>query len=551
VISKLLAALRFLFGPLLEFWAGLSRRRKLNLIAFALLVFGALWGLRWYMVERGYRPLYTDLTDQEAGAAVERLRQMQVPFRLASNGSTILVPESRLAELRLQLAAEGLPQSGRLGFELFDQANFGATEFAEQVNFRRALEGELERSVLSLNHVERARVHISLPKRSVFLDYDQPAKASVVLQLRPGAELTPQQTDGITHLVASAVEGLDPGQVVLVDTRGRLLARPHSGAEAMTGEQLEFRKRLEQQIQTKIEATLEPYVGFDKVRVNAAADIDWSQGEQTEEVLDPNTLVMTTQKLQETAGPPNQSGAPGTASNLPRQPLAPGIGGVVNSRVTETTNYQTSRTVTRMELEKGAVKRLSVAVLLDSKSRLDDAGNIVREPRSDQEMEALRKLAIAAGGIVEERGDRLTLESLPFTIFEPLPERPRGPAAPGWLEFALEIFQKYRYYVIGAAVALLLIFVALGWLIHRTSKKARARRQAQLQAQREKEALEAAQAQAQREEAEQARMLTGLKMDTLQSTRGQVLKRHLEDVATKDTAGFVQLLRAWIHEDER
>jgi flagellar M-ring protein FliF len=551
VISKLLGALRFLFGPLLEFWASLSRRRKLNFIAFFLVVFGALWGVRWYMLERAYRPLYTDLTDQEAGAAVERLRQMQVPYRLAANGSTVLVPQSRLAELRLQLATEGLPRSGRLGFELFDQTNFGATEFAEQVNFRRALEGELERSVLSLDRVERARVHISLPKRSVFLDYDQPAKSSVVLQLRPGAELTPQQIDGITHLVASAVEGLDPGQVVLVDTRGRLLARPHAGSEAMTGEQLEYRRRLEQQIENKIESTLEPYVGFDKVRVNTAADIDWSQGEQTEEVLDPNTLVMSTQKLQETAGPPNQSGAPGTASNVPRQPLAPGIGGVVNSRVTETTNYQTSRTVTRMELKKGAVKRLSVAVLVDSKSRTDESGNIVREPRTDEELQALRQLAVAAGGIVEERGDRLTLESLPFTIFEPLPEAPAKPAPPGWLEFALEMFQKYRYYGIAALVTALLLFVAVVWLILRAGKKFNARRQAQIEAGQRKQEIEAAEAETKLQEAEQARMLTGLKMDALQSSRGQVLKKHLEDVATKDTPGFVQLLRAWIHEDER
>jgi flagellar M-ring protein FliF len=551
VIAKLQAALRFLFAPLLEFWAGLSRRRKLNFIAFGLLVFGALWGFRWYVTERGFRPLYTDLTDQEAGAAVERLRQMQVPYRLASNGGTILVPDSRLAELRLQLATEGLPQSGRLGFELFDQTNFGATEFAEQVNFRRALEGELERSVLSLDHVERARVHISLPKRSVFLDYDQPAKASVVIQLRPGAELTPQQIDGITHLIASAVEGLDPGQVVLVDTRGRLLARPHSGAEAISGEQLEFRRRVEQQIQSKIEGTLEPYVGFDKVRVNAAADIDWSRGEQTEEVLDPNTVVMTTQKLQETAGPPNQSGAPGTASNVPRQPLAPGIGGTVNSRVTETTNYQTSRTVTRMDLAKGAVQRLSVAVLVDSKFHYDDQGNMVREPRTDQELESLRQLAVAAGGILEQRGDRLTLESLPFTIFEPAPERPVPPPPPGWLEFALEMFQKYRYYVIAGAAALLLLLVAMGWLIHRTGKKSKARRLAQIEAAQQKQEIEEAEAEAKRQEAEQARMLTGLKMDSLQSSRSQVLKKHLEEAATKDAVGFVQLLRAWIHEDER
>jgi flagellar M-ring protein FliF len=551
VIAKLLTFLGSLFSPLAELWSSLSRRRKLNLIAFALLVFGTLWVFRWYMLERAYRPLYVDLTDQEAGSAAERLRQMQIPFRLASNGSTILVPESQLDELRLQLAAEGLPQSGRLGFELFDQTSFGATEFAEQVNFRRALEGELERSVLSIHRVERVRVHISLPKRSVFLDYEQPAKASVVLQLRPGGELSKQQTDGISYLVASAVEGLDPRQVVLVDTRGRLLARPQAGSESMTGEQLEYRHRLEQQMETKIAATLEPYVGFDKVRVTAAADIDWSKGEQTEEVFDPNTLVMTTQKQEETSGPSTAGGQPGTVSNVPRQPPAPGIGGAVNQRLTETTNYQTSRTVTHMQIAKGAVKRLSIAVLVDSKSHFDEAGTVIREPRTDEEMLTLRQLAVAAAGIIEERGDRLTIETLPFTIFDPLPEGPPQSNRPEWLDMALELFENYRYYVIGAAVALLLVFVALVWALSRWSKKTRTRRQAEIEAEQEKLALAESEAETKRAEAEQARLLSGLKMDALQSSRGQVLKKHLEEAASNDAAGFVQLLRAWIHEDDQ
>ena len=276
---------------------------------------------------------------------------------------------------------------------------------------------------------------------------------------------------------------------MLVDTRGRLLARPHSGSEAISGEQLEYRSRVEQQIQAKIEGTLEPYVGFDKVRVNAAADIDWSRGEQTEEVLDPNTVVMTTQKLQETAGPPNQSGAPGTASNVPRQPLAPGIGGTVNSRVTETTNYQTSRTVTRMDLAKGAVKRLSVAVLVDSKSHNDEKGNLVREPRTDQEMESLRLLAVAAGGIVEQRGDRLTLENLPVYHLRAdsgaaRPDRVRARV----VEFALEMFPKYRYYVIAASAALLLLLsrMASGCCGAAPARSLKARRQAQVETERQR-----------------------------------------------------------------
>jgi flagellar M-ring protein FliF len=552
VIPRLFAAFQSLFAPLLEYWSGLSRRRKLNLIANTLLILGAVWALRWYLLERAYRPLYTNLSDAEAGAAVERLRQLQVPYRLASNGGTVLVPESRLADVRLQLATEGLPQSGRLGFELFDGANFGATEFAEQVNFRRALEGELERSVLSLAEVERTRVHISLPKRSVFLDYDEPAKASVVMQLRPGAELTKQQTDGITHLVASAVEGLDPQRVVLVDTRGRMLTRSRARETGASDEQLEFQRRLEEQIEHKIEATLEPYVGFDKVRANAAAEVNWNGGEQTAEVLDPNTVAMTTQKLEEVSGPATQAGAPGTASNLPRQPLTPLASGLTNSRLTETTNYQTSRTVTRTEIGKGAVTRLSVAVLIDSKVRADQSGNPLREQRSAEEMQSLRGLAMAAAGISEQRGDRLTIESLPFTIFDPLPAPGAGSDdRSGWERILRDLYERHRYYVLAGAAAAVLLLTALTWLAQRRRAARRLLRRQQAGAETEHRALTEAESEAQRQQAEQARLLTGLKTESLQSTKAQVLKKHLEEVARKDTPGFVQLLRSWIHEDEK
>ena len=381
--------------------------------------------------------------------AVARLKEMQVPYKLAGGGGTILVPEPRLAEVRLQLATDGLPQSGRLGFELFDGSNFGATEFAEHVNFRRALEGELERSVLSLSEVERARVHISLPKKSVFLDRQQPSKASVVLQLRPGKSLSKEQIDAISFLVASAVEGLEAGKVVVVDTGGRVLARPRPDSGGFSGAQLEYQRELEQAINGRILETLEPYIGFDRVRSSVVVECDWNTGEQTEEILDPETVVMTSQRSQEGAQPLKKGGIPGTASNLPRQPEPAVTEETGVTRILETTNYQTSRTVTRMNLARGEVKRLSVAVLVDHRIELDEeARKLIRVTRTAEEMRKFRQLVIAAAGIIEERGDVLTIETLPFTIFgEPL-EPPPPPLNPEDNIFSLEWLNKYRYNVI-------------------------------------------------------------------------------------------------------
>ena len=536
------------------FWSGLTVRRRVILVTSGLLVFAGIFVFRSEMADRAYRPLYTGLTDQEAGTAVARLKELQVPYKLAGGGGPILVPEPHLAEVRLQLATDGLPQSGRLGFELFDGTNFGATEFAEHVNFRRALEGELERSILSLSEVERARIHISLPKKSVFLDHQQPAKASVVVQLRRGKSLSKEQVDAVSFLVASAVEGLEAKKVVVVDTNGSVLARPRPDSDGFTDEQLEYQRRIEREIGGRILATLEPYIGFDRVRPSVAVECDWNQGEQTEEILDPETVVMTSQRSQESAQPLKEGGVPGTASNLPRQPEPAVTEASGANRILETTNYQTSRTVTRMNLERGEVKRLSVAVLVDHQIEVDEeARKLVRVPRTAEEMGKFRQLVIAAAGIIEERGDVLTIESLPFTIFEDALEPPPPPPNPEDDIFSLEWLDKYRYHVIAIGVALLLAAFTI-WFALRIKKRVmlmKAEAETKRRAEREIKELEAAEEQARVREAEEAKMLKGLRLATLQSSKAQVLKKHLEEMATNEPESFVQLLRSWIHEDDQ
>jgi len=536
------------------FWSGLTVRRRIILVTSGLLVFAGIFIFRSEMADRAYRPLYTGLTDQEAGTAVARLKELQIPYKLAGGGGTILVPEPHLAEVRLQLATDGLPQSGRLGFELFDGSSFGATEFAEHVNFRRALEGELERSILSLSEVERARIHISLPKKSVFLDHQQPAKASVILQLRRGKSLSKEQVDAVSFLVASAVEGLEAKKVVVVDTNGSVLARPRPDSDGFTDEQLEYQRRIEREVGGRILATLEPYIGFDRVRSSVAVECDWNQGEQTEEILDPETVVMTSQRSQESAQPLKEGGVPGTASNLPRQPEPAVTEASGATRILETTNYQTSRTVTRMNLERGEVKRLSVAVLVDHQIEVDEeARKLVRVPRTAEEMGKFRQLVIAAAGIIEERGDVLTIESLPFTIFEDALEPPPPPPNPEDNIFSLEWLDKYRYHVIAVGVALLLAAFTI-WFALRIKKRVmvmKAEAEAKRKADQEVKEIEEAEEQARVHEAEEAKMLKGLRLATLQSSKAQVLKKHLEEMAVNEPEAFVKLMRSWIHENDK
>jgi flagellar M-ring protein FliF len=549
VFERLLQLLASLATP----WKEIGGRQRLALLFWSVAVFGAIWGFRAWMVERSYHPLYSDLSAEEAGAAVARLQQLQVPYRLGAGGTMILVPEPQLAEARLQLAQAGLPRQGRLGFEIFDEVRFGATEFAEQVSFRRALEGELERSILTLHEVSRARVHVSLPKRSVFLQREEPAKASVVLQMRGASQLSEEQVQAIAHLVASAVEGLDASRVVIVDSAGHVLAKPGVAGDEVTSEQLAYQRSVEREIVRKILATLEPYLGFDRARASVAAECGWDAGEKTEELVDPNTVVTSTQRSEEVVGATAAAGIPGTASNLPRQPASPQVGPRSQSRVLETTNYQASRTVTRTTLERGAIKRLSIALLVDHKIKLDEqAGKLVRQPRTAEEMTVIRDLVTAAAGLVQERGDTLTIESLPFTIFEP-PPAPPEPPTPEVDYFSLDWIKSYRYYLIGAALLIVAAFlgaVAFARLKYRI-KKIKVEHETALAAEEAKREIEAAEQEAKRRELEEARMLKGLKMAAVQSSKAQVLRKHVEETAEKDTEGFVQLLRTWIHEDDK
>ncbi|MCX6633330.1 MAG: flagellar basal-body MS-ring/collar protein FliF, partial [Candidatus Solibacter sp.] len=248
--------------------ANLTTRQRITILVVVIAIGAGIYSLVQWKKESDFRPLFTGLSPEDASGIVQKLKEAGAEYRLPESGGSVLVPSARLAELRLTMASIGLPKSGRIGFELFDKVNLGATEFTEHVNYRRALEGELERTVMALAEVETARVHLTFPKDSVFLEAQQPAKASVLVRVRPGARLSPQNVAAINHLVASAVEGLSPDAVSLLDMNGNLLSRPKSAAPldgtAPSAAALDYRHQIETDLIAKISATLGPLLGPEK-----------------------------------------------------------------------------------------------------------------------------------------------------------------------------------------------------------------------------------------------------------------------------------------------
>lgn len=569
-------------GQLKKLLASLSLRQRISIAVAVVLVGASLWALINWKHERDFRPLYSGLSAEDAGAVVQKLRESGADYRLAENGAVVLAPEAKVAELRLQMAAAGLPKSGRVGFELFDKSNFGLTDFAEHINYRRAVEGELERSVMALTEVQQARVHVTFPKDSIFLEARQPAKASVMVRLKPGARLSPPNVVAITHLVASAVEGLLPEAVSVLDMNGNLLGRPRRPASLEDGQPseavLEFRHQMEKDLVAKINSTLEPLLGPEKFRAGVSVECDFSSGEQSEETFDPTRSVMSSsQKTEDLSGVNTASGVPGTASNLPRPTSRPGATGQGTTRRTENISYQSSRTVRRVRLPQGSLRRMSAAVLVDQSVRWEGSGagaKRVLDPPSSERLKVIRDLVAAATGFNAERGDQLIVESLPFestlSLEAPAPQTaPATPPAPGlppWLErLQRQSSPLLLAAVAGGVVLLILAATVLFWIGRKRRKGREVALRAGLPGAAGAPALESGEASKHAEQNLQSRFaeqlalrdrqeaeaLSAMKLPLVTTKKAEVLAKHLVELAKKDPASTTQVLRTWLKERQR
>jgi|SRR5579872_1778091 len=541
----------------------LTARQLTTIVLVAALVAGGIYGLTQYQREAGFRPLYSNaLAPEDAALVVQHLKESSVPYRLSANGAIVSVPEDRVAELRLDMAAAGLPKSGRIGFEIFDKTNLGMTDFAEHVNYRRALEGELERSVMALNEVEQARVHISFPQESVFQESREPAKASVLLRLRGSSRLPDSAIPAITHLISSAVEGLAPDAVSVLDMRGNLLSRAKQVGDTSSGSgaseaSLEYRHSVEQDLTAKLNATLEPLVGAGRFRAAVSADTDLTSGEQSEEHFDPTQSVMVSSQKSEDVSSPSRTagGIPGTASNLPDPAPAPVTVGGGSSRKTESTNYQSSRIVKRTVLPQGGIKRLSVSVLIDHEVHFEGSGaqaKRVLTPPTPERLKVIHDLAAAAVGFNMERGDQLIVESLPFESTVNL--EPPG-TAPAPIEAPLtpiEQLKKNPKMLYGAAGGAAVVLAGLFFLVFKMLKKSPP---APVQV-RQTESLPSAGA----EPAASQRlggtdtwapssMAAASPLPALGPARIEVLTNQIRETAQKDGEIAAGVLRGWLREE--
>ncbi|MFO8044918.1 MAG: flagellar basal-body MS-ring/collar protein FliF [Halomonas sp.] len=434
-----------------------------------------------------YRVLYSNLSDADGGSIVSELDTRGVPYRFSQNGQALLVPGDQVFSLRLQLAEQGLPRGGNVGLELLDDQAFGISQFAEQVNFQRGMEGELARSMESLGPVERARVHLALARQSVFVRDREPAKASVILTLHPGRLLSDGQVSAIVHMVSSSVQELSAEDVTVVDQSGRLLSTQAAGRHDLDGSQLEYIEEVERSYQRRIEHILVPLLGRDNVRAQIAAQIDFSVREETAERFGPNqppnaAAVRSRQASVAYNGDEGLAqGIPGALSNTPPGTapspveLPEGEEGVdaeaqqaaleaINTlNHDEVTNYEVDRSVSHVQHRLGQVERLTAAVVVNYRDDVDEEGEPVRVPLTDVEMAQIERLVRQSMGFSIARGDQIEVVNSRFSVTTEEPHQLEWWQSPEIHALAL----TFGRYLLVALAALLLYLLILRPLINR------------------------------------------------------------------------------------
>lgn len=433
--------------PLAALQANMARLSPLKQVGLLLTVAVSLAlgvGIILWSQAPSYQILYGTVAGKEKGEIVEALQKANVDYKLDEATGALMVPASQLHEVRMQLAMEGLPRSADTGFELLNEnPGFGVSEFLEKARYQRALEGELARTISNLHSVKNARVHLALPKRSVFIRDRKAPSASVALELYAGRALAPGQVAAITHLVASSIPDLESAEVTVVDQKGNLLTQPErSQALGMTTSQFEYTQRIEKEYGRRIQHILAPLVGTGKVRAQVVAEVDFTVTEQTQERYEPERGALRSEQTseEERIGDRLPQGIPGALSNQPPgEAQAPetldenGEGGAQPAGLPSTRsaratrNYELDRTISHTRLAPGSIRRLSIAVVVDEKPVTDADGNVTIMPRSPQELEYITALVKEAVGFNPNRGDTINVINAPFVPdeeAEPLPDLP-------------------------------------------------------------------------------------------------------------------------------
>ncbi|MDY6851087.1 MAG: flagellar basal-body MS-ring/collar protein FliF [Thermodesulfobacteriota bacterium] len=529
----MLESLGSTFGQMRAVFSQMPPARKVMILAgFAAVVTCFIVLLVWTN-KTDFEVVYSGLSQEDAGAIVAKLKERKTPFRITADGSVVMVPREAVQEARLYLATEGLPAGGAVGMELFNTTSIGATSFVQRLNYQRALQGELARTIKKFREVDQVRVHLNIPKESLFVEEKREPAASVVLKLHAGRSLSRSQLEGIVHLVAGSVEGLNSKNISIVDTKGGLLysQEEEAGGGLLTAKQIQHRRNMEQGLADRITTMLERVVGPDKALTRVTADLNFQQISTSEEVYDPDRSVIRSEQrfTEKTTGQARgASGVPNARYDLgstEQGVAASGSDQETYEKSEETTNYEITRINRRIVTPGGEVKRLSVAVIVDGTYKeTEKDGETVQTfvPRGQAELAKLENLVRNAVGFVEERGDTVAVTSVPFFLAQD--EEGLDWMATIW-DYLRQLGRPALNILLIVLFFLLVVRPFMAWL-QREAK-------VELPPPPEKEALA---------EAEE-KTLPGPKVEDGKLTRDQVMA-----LAQQDPDRTVNLIRRWVDE---
>ncbi len=509
-----------LLQPVARVWRDAGAMQRVAVLTFVILAVGAVGTAAFFGSRPSWGVLYSNLQEDDAGNILAKLKEQKIAYRLAANGTAIEVPDAKVHELRLSLAGQGLPRGGNVGFEIFDRSQLGLSEFGEKLNYQRALQGELARTICQLDPVQYTRVHIVIPRERLYADSQRPASASVVVRLRPGAHLRADQVRAIVNLVSSAVEGLEPQAVTVVDTAGALLSAdaalgPEASGATAAAARLRLRRDFEREIERNVQSMLDRVLGPGKAVVRASAEINFDKRELEQENFEPPSpggatgVLESQQQKTETyqGGGATAAGIPGTASNVGLAPPSSITGHDNYNRSETTSNYRVSRKIERTTIEPGQVERLSVAVFVDG--QLGAAEKV-----------AVENTVMTAAGINRQRGDEIVVEALPFDSTAAAKEQKEGTA------------QERRQLVLSisknaAAILLLVVFLLVTRSLFRVKPAG------------DEEPVIA-------DEIPEARPIAAYASQSLQQPSQQALP----DLSSADPAGLAKIVRGLIREEQ-
>jgi flagellar M-ring protein FliF len=404
---------------------GLSLSKKISIFLFLAFTISCLVFIMSWAGTPNYKILYSGMNSEDAGSVVGYLQENKIPYKITAIGNSISIPEEIVDETRIKLAANGLPTSGGVGFEIFDNTKIGMTEFSQNINYQRALQGELSRTINKFDEIENSRVHIVMASKTIFEETQQPATASVVIKLYPGRKLTPNKVQSIVHLLSSAIPGLKTDNVTVVDNNGNMLTDTKDGEpfEKSTEDQMAYQTKNEMNLENRIKTMLETALGQAKTTVRVSCLMDFQKMEKTEEMYFPdNRVIRSEQRFNESSNSkdPIPVGIPGVIKNdgTDNKVIPMEAGGKGYQKNDQTVNYEIGKVVSHIVEPVGRLKRLSIAVIVDGTYRenQDEKGNKTLEyiQRTNEEMDKIKNIVKTAVNFDDKRGDILEIVNMPF-----------------------------------------------------------------------------------------------------------------------------------------